>query len=118
MFNIAGNLHEYHRAQLAPETVTQSMIVKHFNRYKWELPDEWDNVDHRFGATDTNTDIEQTERDIELKAVISDDEGDEEVIDDSSTQRRLRVTKRRRGVNDLEVDINLEAGPSQRRRML
>jgi hypothetical protein len=55
------------------------MIVKHFNRYKWELPNKWENVDYKYSAPDPNEVVEQNERQIVNNVVILDDEGDEDV---------------------------------------
>jgi hypothetical protein len=126
IFNLARNLHEYHRAQLSPDTITKSMIVKHFNRYKWELPGEWENVDHRYGGPDPDHDIEDNERQIAEKAVISDDEV--EIVSDNEgvRARRLRFAQRaetprvgrRTRPSDLEIDElspeKSQVPPSQR----
>jgi hypothetical protein len=82
------------------------MIVKHFNRYKWELPDEWENVDHKYGAPDPDEVVEWNERQIAENAAISDDEVDEDVgVGAASTQRRdQRLSGRKRLHGDTEID--------------
>jgi hypothetical protein len=109
------------------------MIVKHFNRHKWILPNDWDNVDHKYGGPDPDKEVELNERQIAENAVISDDEVGEgsEVEDADITQRRLRynqrggtplprATRRRARPSDLEIDeLSPEKSqtlPSQRRR--
>ena len=54
------------------------MIVKHFYRNEWQLGGDWENTDHVFGAPDSDTQVEQTERSIAASLEISDDEQDME----------------------------------------
>jgi hypothetical protein len=98
------------------------MIVKHFNRYKWELPDEWENVDHKYGAPDPDEAVELNERQIADNAVISDDEEDEDVgVRVAPTQRRARndqrTSGRKRRHSDIEIDdLSPEKSHTQRRK--
>jgi hypothetical protein len=57
----------------------KSMIVKHFNQYKWELPDEWENVDYKYSAPNLDKVVEQNERQIIDNIVILDNKGDKDV---------------------------------------
>ena len=50
------------------------MIVKHFYRNEWQLRGDWENTDHVFGAPDSDTQVEQTEKSIAASLEISDDE--------------------------------------------
>jgi hypothetical protein len=78
------------------DTIRESMIVKHFYRHKWELNNNWENVDHVFGAPDADSFIEDNERAIAQSMEISDDEEDEMyALDRGFTQRRLRQSQRR-----------------------
>ena len=54
------------------------MIVKHFHRNVWQLREDWENTNHVFGALDSNTEVEQTEKLIAASSEISDDEEEEE----------------------------------------
>ena len=75
------------------DTVRESMIVKHFYRHKWELNNNWENVDHVFGALDADSFIKDSERAIAHSMEILDDEEDEmDALDEgfTQTQRRLR----------------------------
>ena len=54
------------------------MIVKYFYRNEWQLGGDWENTDHVFGARDSDTQVEQTERSIAASLEISDDEQDME----------------------------------------
>jgi hypothetical protein len=78
IFNIARDQHNYRRAQINPDTIHESMIVKHFYRNVWQLGYDWDNTDHVFGAPDPNVQVEQNEKSIAASLEISDDEQDEE----------------------------------------
>ena len=103
------------------DTVRESMIVKHFYRHKWELNNNWENVDHVFGAPDADSFIEDSERAIAHSMEISDDEEDE--MDDldegfTQTQRRLRQSQRRaespqrkRGAAGLDDDRINDSSP-------
>ena len=85
------------------------MIVKHFNQYKWELPDEWENVDHKYGAPDPDEVVEQNERQIADNAVIPDDEGDEDVGAGAAlTQRQARNDQRLSGRKRLHSDTEID----------
>ena len=52
------------------------MIVKHFYCNEWQLGGDWENTDHVFGAPDSDTQVEQTEKSIAASLEISDDEQD------------------------------------------
>ena len=58
------------------------MIVKHFYRNEWQLGGDWENTDHVFGAPDSDTQVEQTEKSIAASLEISDDEQDMEEEND------------------------------------
>ena len=70
------------------------MIVKHFYRNEWQLGGDWENTDHVFGAQDSDTQVEQTEKSIAASLEISDDEQDMEEDDDD---QRLSLPSHRQG---------------------
>ena len=78
IFNITWNQHNYQRAQINPDIIHESMIVKHFYRNMWQLGYDWDNTDYVFGVPDPNVQVEQNEKLIAASLEISDDEQDEE----------------------------------------
>jgi hypothetical protein len=82
---------------MSPTTVRESMIVKHFHRYKWELDNHWDNVDHVFGAPDPDSIIEDSDRQVAMTMVISSDEEDaEQNLPEPSTPHRATQGRNRR----------------------
>jgi len=91
------------------------MIIKHFHRHKWELENNWDNVDHIFGAPDADISIEDSERQIALNMSISDDE--DESDDQQTTQRQFRQSQRRVETprrTRPPIDLNDNSGPDTR----
>ena len=95
IFNMARDQHGYRRAQIKPETIHQSMIVKHFYRNEWQLGGDWENTDHMFGAPDSDMQVEQTEKSIVASLEISDDEQDMEEKEDDD--ERLSLPSYRNG---------------------
>ena len=71
------------------------MIVKHFYRNEWQLGGDWENTDHVFGAPDSDTQVEQTEKSIAASLEISDDEQDIEEEEDDD--QRLSLPSHRQG---------------------
>jgi hypothetical protein len=67
---------------LLPSTIHESMIIKHFNRKKWQLGNDWDNVNHVFGVIDNRVEMNNSEKEFHNRLVISDDK-DEDIRDDS-----------------------------------
>ena len=57
----------------------KSMIVKHFNQYKWELPDEQENIDYKYSTPDPNEVVEWNKRQIIENTKISDNKRDEKI---------------------------------------
>ena len=43
-------------------TIRESMIIKYFYRYKWELDNYQDNIDYIFDAPDIDSLIEDSEQ--------------------------------------------------------
>ena len=70
------------------------MIVKHFYRNEWQLRGDWENTDHVFGAPDSDTQVEQTERSIAASLEISDDEQD---MEEENNDERLSLPSHRQG---------------------
>ena len=95
IFNMARDQHGYRRAQIKPETIHQSMIVKHFYHNEWQLRGDWENTDHMFGAPDSDTQVEQTEKSIAASLEISDNEQDMEEKEDDD--ERLSLPSHRNG---------------------
>ena len=50
--------------------------MKYFYRNEWQLGGDWENTNHVFGAPDSDTQVEQTEKSIAASLEISDDEQD------------------------------------------
>jgi hypothetical protein len=71
------------------------MIVKHFYCNKWQLGGDWENTNHVFGAPDSNTQVEQTEKLIGASLEISDDEQDME--EEEEDDERLSLPSYRNG---------------------
>ena len=71
------------------------MIMKHFYRNEWQLGGDWENTDLVFGAPDSDTQVEQTEKSIAVSLEISDDEQDIEEEDDDD--QRLSLPSHRQG---------------------
>ena len=71
------------------------MIVKHFYRNEWQFRGDWENTDHVFGASDSDTQVEQTEKSIATSLEISDDEQDMEKEEDDD--QRLSLPSHRLG---------------------
>ena len=61
-----------------PNTIHESMIVKHFYHNIWQLRYNWDNTNHMFGAPDHNVQVKQNEKLIAVSLEISDDKQDKE----------------------------------------
>jgi hypothetical protein len=71
------------------------MIVKHFYRNEWQLERDWENTDHVFGAPDSDTQVEQTEKSIAASLKISDNKQSMEEEDDDD--QRLSLPSYRQG---------------------
>ena len=71
------------------------MIVKYFYRNEWQLGGDWENTDHMFGAPDSDTQVEQTEKSIVASLEISDYEQDMEEKEDDD--QRLSLLSHRQG---------------------
>ena len=74
IFNIAWDQYNYWHIQINPDTIHESMIIKHFYHNVWQLGYDWDNTDHIFRAPDPNVQVEQNEKSIAASLEISDDE--------------------------------------------
>ena len=66
------------------------MIVKHFYHNEWQLRGDWENTDHVFGAPNSDTQVEQTEKLITASLEISDNKQDMEEEEDND--KRLSLT--------------------------
>jgi hypothetical protein len=87
-------VHNYRRAQISPDIIHESMIVKHFYCNIWQLGYNWDNIDHVFEAPDCNVQVEQNEKLIAALLEISNDEQDEkEKEDEESSLLPYRYTQ-------------------------
>ena len=83
------------------------MIIKHFHRYKWELNNDWENIDHIVGAPNEDASIEQSERQIAIEMSISDDEMDELNIEHLARRRiGVETPRKRRGRSVLNEDFD------------
>jgi hypothetical protein len=71
------------------------MIVKYFYRNEWQLGGDLENTDHMFGAPDSDTQVEQTEKSIAASLEISDYEQDMEEKEDDD--QRLSLLSHRQG---------------------
>jgi hypothetical protein len=110
VFNIARNLHEYHRAQLSPESITKAMLTKHYNRHKWVIPGEWENVEYRYGTIDSG-DKDMNEKDLVRHLEMSDDD------DNQNEDEEVVITSRKRvRDNNSDDELNLEDRQTQSRR--
>ena len=69
------------------------MIVKYFYHNEWQLRGDWENIDHVFGTSDSDTQVEQTKKLITASLEISDNEQDMEEEDD----KRLSLPSHRIG---------------------
>ncbi|OAF63412.1 hypothetical protein VC83_00304 [Pseudogymnoascus destructans] len=106
IFNIARDIHEYHRAQMSTATVRESMIVKHYHRYKWELDNHWDNIDHVFGAPDPDSIIEDSDRQVAMTMDAEQDLPDPSTPHRATQGRNGRLeTQRKRNFGVLNKDL-------------
>ena len=71
------------------------MIMKYFYCNEWQLGGDWENTDHVFGAPDSDTQVEQTEKLIMVSLEISDNEQDMEEGEDDN--ERLSLPSHRQG---------------------
>ena len=58
------------------------MIVKYFYGNEQQLEENWENIDHVFGAPDSDLQVEQNEKSITVSLEISDDKQDMEEEED------------------------------------
>jgi hypothetical protein len=71
------------------------MIMKYFYCNEWQLGGDWENTDHVFGAPDSDTQVEQTEKLIVVSLEISDNEQDMEEGEDDN--ERLSLPSHKQG---------------------
>ena len=55
------------------------IIVKHFNQYKQELPNEQENIDYKYNTPNSNKVVEQNKRQITENTKILDNKRDKKI---------------------------------------
>jgi hypothetical protein len=76
--------------------VWNEFSMKHLYRNEWQLRGDWENTDHVFGAPDSDTQVEQTEKSIAASLEISNDEQDMEEKEDDDKRLSLPSHRNRK----------------------